>query len=57
MEKDHRSIYRRTRTKLGFKPFASAPSILAGIEVSQMIRKGQFTQRICLFLQFAGFTA
>ncbi|MBD0864199.1 MAG: IS6 family transposase [Rhodobacteraceae bacterium] len=53
VEQDHRLIKRRTRPILGFKSFASASVTLAGIEVSHMIRKGQFTPGLCPFPQFA----
>lgn len=43
VEQDHRLIKRRTRPSLGFKTFASAVSVLAGIEVANMIRKGPLT--------------
>ncbi|MFY2822315.1 DDE-type integrase/transposase/recombinase, partial [Ruegeria sp. MALMAid1280] len=43
IEQDHRFIKRRIRPMLGFKSFASAASALAGIELVNMIRKGQFT--------------
>ncbi len=57
VEQDHRFIKRRTRPILGFKSFASASATLAGIEVSHMIRKGQFTPGICPFRQFAELAA
>ena len=41
VEQDHRAIKRITRPMLGFKSFRSARSILAGIELMHMIRKGQ----------------
>ncbi len=53
MEQDHRFIKRRTRPMLGFKSLASASATLAGIEVTHMIRKGQFTPGICRFRQFS----
>lgn len=43
VEQDHRSIKKRIRPMLGFKSFASASATLDGIEVANMIRKGQFT--------------
>ncbi len=43
IEQDHRIINRRIRPVLGFKSFASAASVLVGIELVNMIRKGQFT--------------
>ncbi len=57
VEQDHRFIKRRTRPMLGFKSFASASATLAGIEVSHMIRKGQFTPGICPFRQFSELAA
>ena len=41
VEQDHRAIKRRTRPMLGFKDFDCARVILSGIEVMQMIKKGQ----------------
>ncbi|WP_274851781.1 IS6 family transposase [Serratia marcescens] len=41
VEQDHRNIKRRTRPMLGFKSFRRAQTILAGIELTHMIRKGQ----------------
>ena len=38
---------------LGFKSFASAASVLADIEMVNMIRKGQFTPGLRPFQQFA----
>jgi len=45
---DHRAVKRITKPMLGFKSFQSAKSILAGIELMHMIRKGQLAQMICL---------
>ncbi|MGP2518176.1 IS6 family transposase [Yersinia sp. 2545 StPb PI] len=42
IEQDHRNIKRRSRPMLGFKSFRRAKTILAGIELSNMIRKGQY---------------
>ena len=42
VEQDHRAIKRVTRPMLNFKSFRSAGSLLAGIELIHMIRKGQF---------------
>ncbi|MDP5220787.1 IS6 family transposase [Ruegeria sp. 2205SS24-7] len=53
IEQDHRFIKRRIRPMLGFKSFASAASVLAGIELVNMIRKGQFTPELRPFQQFA----
>lgn len=41
VEQDHRNIKRRTRPMLGFKSFRRAQTILAGIELVNMLRKGQ----------------
>ena len=42
VEQDHRAIKRVTRPMLNFKSFRAAGSVLAGIELIHMIRKGQF---------------
>ncbi|ULH11493.1 IS6 family transposase [Serratia marcescens] len=42
IEQDHRNIKRRIRQMLGFKSFRRAQTILAGIELVHMIRKGQY---------------
>ncbi|KHJ65682.1 integrase, partial [Pantoea rodasii] len=42
VEQDHRNIKRRIRQMLGFKSFRRAQSILTGIELVHMIRKGQY---------------
>ena len=42
LEQDHRAIKRITRPMLNFKSFRAAKSVLAGIELMHMIRKGQF---------------
>ena len=41
IEQDHRAIKRRVRPMLGFKSMDSARAILGGIEMVQMMRKGQ----------------
>ncbi len=41
VEQDHRAIKRVVRPMLGFKSFACARILLAGIEVTHMIRKSQ----------------
>ena len=41
VEQDHRNIRRRIRLMLGFKSFRRAQTILAGIELIHMKRKGQ----------------
>jgi len=53
VEQDHRFIKRRIRLMLGFKSFQSATATLDGIEVAQMIRKGQFGSADSGFRQFA----
>ena len=45
IEQDHRAIKRIVRPMLGFKSFACASIILAGIETMHMIKKGQLTQQ------------
>jgi putative transposase len=52
IEQDRRFFKRRIRPMLGFKSFASAASVLAGIELVNMIRKGQFTPELRPFQQF-----
>ncbi|CAI2039538.1 Integrase core domain [Serratia fonticola] len=42
IEQDHRNIKRRIWPMLGFKSFRRAQTILTGIELSNMIRKGQY---------------
>jgi putative transposase len=42
VEQDDRAIKRMTRPMLGFKSFDAAASVLAGLELMHMIRKGQF---------------
>ncbi|CEE93277.1 transposase (fragment) [Xenorhabdus nematophila str. Anatoliense] len=44
IEQDHRNIKRRIRSMLGFKSFRRAQTILAGIELVSMLRKGQYSQ-------------
>ena len=41
VEQDHRAVKRVTRPMLGFKAFDAAQSILTGIELIHMLRKGQ----------------
>ena len=57
VEQDHRTIKKRTRPMLGFKSFVSASATLEGIEVANMIRKGQFAPGLCPFVQFAALAA
>ncbi|EIC83146.1 ISYps1 transposase [Serratia sp. M24T3] len=42
IEQDHRNIKRRIRLMTGFKSFRRAQTVLAGIELVHMIRKGQY---------------
>ncbi|MDE9543523.1 IS6 family transposase [Xenorhabdus bovienii] len=42
VEQAHRDIKRRIRQMLGFKSFRRAQTLLAGIELIHMIRKGQY---------------
>ena len=53
VEQDHRAIKRGTRAMLNFKSFRSTRSILAGIELMHMIRKGQLLLQGCIELSFA----
>lgn len=57
VEQDHRTIKKRIRPMLGFKSFASASATLEGIEVANMIRKGQMTPGLCPFAKFAALAA
>jgi putative transposase len=57
VEQDHRTIKKRIRPMLGFKSFVSVSATLEGIEVANMIRKGQFTPELCPFAQFATLAA
>ena len=42
VEQDHRNIKRRIKLMTGCKSFRRAQTILAGIELVHMIRKGQY---------------
>ena len=53
VEQDRRFVKRRIRPMLGFKSFQSAAATLDGIEVAQMIRKGQLGSPKSGFQQFA----
>ena len=53
VEQDHRAIKRNIRPMLGFKSFRSAASVLAGIELMHMIRKGQMAMPGCNGMSFA----
>ena len=41
VEQDHRFIKKIVRPMMGFKSFVAASSVLAGIELMHMLRKGQ----------------
>ncbi|MCR8860696.1 MULTISPECIES: IS6 family transposase [Bacillus] len=41
VEQDHRFIKKRVRSMLGFKSYATATSILSGVETMHMMKKGQ----------------
>ncbi|CAI8818601.1 hypothetical protein EMIT019CA3_230021 [Bacillus pseudomycoides] len=45
VEQDPRFIKKRVRSMLGFKSFKTATSILSGVEVMHMIKKGQIDLR------------
>ena len=45
IEQDHRAIKRIVRPMLGFKSWACAGTLIAGIEIMHMIKKGQLTQQ------------
>ena len=53
VEQDHRAVKRVTRPMLGFKAFKSAKSVIAGIELMHMIRKGQLMMEGCGGMSFA----
>ena len=53
VEQDHRAIKRVTRPMLDFKSFRAAKSVLAGIELMHMIRKGQLLLEGGIELSFA----
>ena len=53
VEQDHRAIKRVTRPMLNFKSFRAARNVLAGIELMNMIRKGQLLLQDCSQLSFA----
>ena len=58
VEQDHRAVKRIRKPMLGFKSFHAAKSILAGIELMHMIRKGQLmlggTEEMSFADQFYG---
>jgi putative transposase len=53
VEQDHRAIKRVARPMLNFKSFQAARSVLSGIEIMQMIRKGQFACEAGTDMSFA----
>ena len=53
VEQDRRAIKRLTRPMLNFKSFRAATSVLAGIELMHMIRKGQLMMEGCNERSFA----
>ncbi|MFP9230896.1 hypothetical protein A0E43_19335 [Pectobacterium cacticida] len=53
VEQDHRAVKRNTRSMLGFKSFRAAASVLVGIELMHMIRKGQMAILSCEKMSFA----
>ncbi|MED4136445.1 IS6 family transposase, partial [Priestia megaterium] len=46
LEQDHRFIKKRVRSMLGFKSHETATSILSGIEVMHMVKKGQLHRQV-----------
>nr|WP_306309318.1 IS6 family transposase [Xenorhabdus anantnagensis] len=44
IEQDHRNVKRRISLMLGFKHFRQTQTVLAGIELVSMLRKGQYPQ-------------
>jgi len=59
VEQDHRFIKKITEPMKGFKAFYSADARLSGIELHDMLRKGQHIQsgKKTIFEQFYGFAA
>jgi putative transposase len=59
IEQDHRHIKKRTNPMLGFKSKASLESTIAGYELINMLRKGQFdnAQGMTVFEQFHALAA
>jgi transposase-like protein len=47
VEQDHRGVKRVTRPMRGFKSFEAAQRTLVGIELMQMLRKGQMDDGVC----------
>ena len=52
IEQDHRRVKHRLRPMLGLKSFATAAVVIAGIELAERIKKGQFKTG-----KLGGFTA
>ncbi len=50
VEQDHRAVKRIARPMLGFKTFRYARTLIAGIEVMHMIRKGQLDEALVQFV-------
>ncbi|QTL41607.1 IS6 family transposase [Xenorhabdus budapestensis] len=55
IEQDHRNIKRRIHPMLEFKHFRRAQTLLSGIELVSMLRKGQYPQEPECFLSPADF--
>ncbi|MDC9623276.1 IS6 family transposase [Xenorhabdus sp. XENO-7] len=55
IEQDHRNIKRRIHPMLGFKHFRRFQTLLSGIELVSMLRKGQYPQEPECFLSPADF--
>jgi len=53
VEQDHRTIKEVTKPMLNFKSFHSVASVIAGIELMHMIRKGQFAMDHTVMMPFA----
>jgi len=53
VEQDHRAVKRVTKPMLNFKSFQAAKCVLAGIELMNMIRKGQIMLKGCNEMSFA----
>ena len=53
VEQDHRAVKRVTKPMLNFKSFCAAKCVLAGIELMNMIRKGQLMLQGCSELSSA----
>ena len=53
VEQDHRAVKRVTKPRLNFKSVQATKSVLAGIELMHMIRKGQLMMEGCNEMSFA----